>query len=113
MNRENEIIKARENGLTYKEIGERFGITGSRVRKIIRRHERNQELLKNEGFRLFYENDLRDAWRCIARSYNGVLYKLPPLAYLKSLDYEKLMSIKGIGKQRADKIIEILKHESK
>ena len=109
MNRENEIVKARENGLTYKEIGEMFGITGSRVREIIRRHERNQELLKNEGFKLFYDNGLRDAWRCIARSYNGE----PPLVYLKSLNHDKLMSIKGIGKQRADKIIEMLKHESK
>lgn len=44
-NYEKEIIELREQGLTHREIGERFGFTKEQVKGFFKRERRNQEKL--------------------------------------------------------------------
>ncbi len=44
-NYEKEIIELREQGLTQREIGERFGFTKEQVKGFLKRERRNQEKL--------------------------------------------------------------------
>jgi len=63
--RRNEIVDLRQQGLTYREIAERFDISPSRVGQILKRHQRDQERSrKTERFleEIRRSNDLDKKW---------------------------------------------------
>jgi len=63
--RDTAIVAARRTGATYREIGERFGVSGSRVQQIISMHERaKRDLARMEVLRteIRETNDCDKKW---------------------------------------------------
>lgn len=50
----------REHGLSYRKIGKRFDITGSRVRQLLMKHSRKYFLVKRFGIDVFGKKGIQD-----------------------------------------------------
>lgn len=109
--REEEIVKAHENGETYASIGKRYSISSSRVGQIIQRyHERKKVEESDPLFKACMANagtvhhGIR-TYHALIRS--GYYYTLESV--LNESDIENFWKIRQIGKDSFDVIMKIRK----
>lgn len=99
--REAEILKLREDGLTFKEIGSKYEITGSRAREIYARAKRNRLNAQNNELvpLICAQADQVQAFhivKCLERC--GVT----TIEQLLELERKDVLAIRTIGPKAAD-----------